>query len=117
MRLKMAVAVLAFGAAACGGGNNASQSAPAPAPASQPAAGGAGFGVAECDDYIKKYTACIDSKVPESARAMVKTQLDQTKAAWQQAASTADGKAALASGCKQATEMAKTSMQAYGCTW
>jgi hypothetical protein len=111
MRWQMAAVVLAFGAAACGGGASSSSSAPAAG------AGGAEFGVAECDDYIKKYTACVDSKVPEASRVMIKQQLDQTKSAWKQAASTADGKAALAAGCKQATEMAKTSMQAYGCTW
>jgi hypothetical protein len=111
MRWQMTAVILAFGAAACGGGASSSSSAPASR------AGGAEFGVAECDDYITKYTACIDSKVPESSRVMVRQQLDQMKTAWKQAASTADGKAALAAGCKQATEMAKTSMQAYGCTW
>jgi len=109
MRVQMAAMILLFGAA-CGGGGGASTS-------SAPASGAAEFGVAECDDYIKKYTACIESKVPEAQRAMVKQSLDQTKSAWKQAASTADGKAALATGCKQATEAAKTAMQAYGCTW
>jgi hypothetical protein len=107
----MTALILAFGVAACGGRASSSSSAPASG------SGRAEFGVAECDDYVQKYTACIDSKVPESSRVMVRQQLDQMKTAWKQAAATADGKAALATGCKQATEMAKTSMQAYGCTW
>jgi hypothetical protein len=75
------------------------------------------FGVPECDDYLTKYLACIDSKVPEAARAMVRQQLDQTKAAWKQAASTPQGKAGLAMGCKQALDTAKTAMSSYGCSW
>lgn len=112
MRVSLPGVVLAAcSVAACGGG-------PGPrAGSTASAAAGAEFGVAECDEYIKKYTACIDSKVPESARAMVKQQLDQTRNAWTQAAATAEGKSALASGCRQATEMAKTAMQAYGCSW
>jgi hypothetical protein len=75
------------------------------------------FGVPECDDYLTKYLACIDSKVPEAARATVRQSLDQTKAQWQQAAATPEGKAGLATGCKAASDAAKTAMAAYGCTW
>jgi hypothetical protein len=75
------------------------------------------FGVPECDEYMKKYLACIESKVPEAGRAMLKTSLDQQKAAWKQAASTPEGKAGLAMGCKAATDAAKAAVAAYGCTW
>ena len=81
------------------------------------ASGGSDFGVPECDQYFKKYLACIDSKVPESARAQVRQGLDQSRAAWRQAASTPAGKAALAQGCTQATQMAQQAMKAYGCQW
>ena len=94
----------------------AATAAPA-APATTAAAAEAEFGVPECDDYLKKYLACIDTKVPESARAMVRQGVDQTKAQWKAAASTPEAKAALATGCKQATETAKTAMAAYNCTW
>jgi hypothetical protein len=112
-------------AAACGGGT---QSAPPPAqskpaataatvaPASEAVAEG-DFGVKECDDYMKKYLACIDSEVPEAARAMVRQSLDQTKAHWKQVASTPQGKASLAAGCKTATDAAKQAMAEYGCQW
>jgi hypothetical protein len=121
--LTLAAAVLA---AACGG------SAPAPPPpqqkpaappktAAQPPAAAAvadgEFGVKECDDYFRKYLACIDSKVPEAARAMVRQSLDQSKAQWKQAAATPQGKASLATSCKTATDMARQSMAAYGCQW
>jgi hypothetical protein len=75
------------------------------------------FGVPECDSYMQKYLACIDSKVPEAARAQLRQTLEQSKAAWEQAASTAEGRAALASACTQAEAAAKQGMQAYGCAW
>lgn len=112
--------------AACGG------SAPAPAPQQKPAAKPAvpavqppaaasvadgDFGVKECDDYIRNYLACVDSKVPEAARAMVRQSLDQAKAQWKAAAATPQGKASLATGCKAASDAARQSMAAYGCQW
>jgi hypothetical protein len=111
---------------ACGEAQAPAKTAPAAAPAAAapaaaaPAAapaGGAQFGVKECDDYLTKYVACVDSKVPEAARAALHQSLDQTKASWKQAASTPEGKSALATACKQMTETAKTSMTAYGCSF
>jgi hypothetical protein len=110
-------AVLAIG---CGAPEPA-KTAPAPTPAAQAPAAAAPapveFGVPECDEYLTKYLTCIDSKVPEAARASVRQSVEQTKAAWKQAASTPEGKAGLAMGCKQATEAAKMAMTAYGCTF
>jgi hypothetical protein len=119
----LVAAAAALTLAGCSGGGEsakpAASAAPTGAASAAPAASttAAEFGVPECDDYFKKYLACIDSKVPEAARAQVRQSLDQTKAAWKQAASTPDAKAALATGCKQATETAKTAMAAYGCSW
>lgn len=103
---------------ACGEAQAPAKTAPAAAPAAtQASAAAAEFGVAECDDYMAKYVACIDSKVPEAARAALRQSLDQTKAQWQQAASTPEGKSGLAMACKQMTETAKVSMTAYGCSF
>ena len=108
--------------AACGG-----QATPPP-PATQPpataapattapAATSAEFGVPECDDYINKYLACVESKVPDAARAMMREQLEQTRKQWRDAASNAEGRSALAVGCKAATDAAKAAMASYGCTF
>jgi len=106
---------------ACGEAQAPAKTAPAAAPAATaPAAAApavAEFGVPECDDYMAKYVACVDSKVPEAARAALRQSLDQTKAQWKQAAATPEGKSTLAMACKQMTETAKTSMSAYGCTF
>ncbi len=89
----------------------------APAPVEAAPAVFASFGVPECDNYIQKYMECIDTKVPAEAREQIRVGFEATRTAWQQAASTEAGKAALATGCVQATEAAKAAMVAYGCTF
>ena len=89
-------------------------SAPAKPATAQASAGN--IGIPECDDYLNKYQACVESKVPESARVALKLSLDQTRTAWRNAATTPGGKEGLAAACKQARDASKTSMSAYGCT-
>ena len=88
---------------------------PAATPASTSAAGD--IGVAECDDFLKKYEACVSGKVPAAAQATFKTSLDTWRSSWKQLASTAQGKAGLAQACKAAADQAKTSLSSYGCAW
>jgi hypothetical protein len=102
----------------CGGGEKTEGQAPPMTTLAAPPAVAAGeFGVPECDNYMKKYIACLDSKIPEAARPMMRQQLDQTKMVWQQAAATPQGKAGLAMGCQQADQASKPAMKAYGCAW
>lgn len=75
------------------------------------------IGVPECDEYIAKYEACLNSKVPEAQRAMFKSSFDTMRKTWKDAAANPQGKAALATGCKQALDTAKQSMGAYACAW
>jgi len=75
------------------------------------------IGVPECDEYIQKYEACVNSKVPEAQRAMLKTSFEQQRKAFKDAAATPQGKAGLATGCKQALDTAKQMTTAYGCAW
>jgi len=92
---------------------------PATPPAATPPASATvadSTGVPECDDYLSKYQACVDSKVPEAARATLRQSLDQTRAAWRSAMTTPGGKNGMAAACTQARDAAKTSMAAYGCT-
>jgi hypothetical protein len=80
-------------------------------------ASGDKIGVPECDDYIAKYEACVNSKVPEAMRATVRAQLDTARNSWRQLATTAQGKAGLAQACKAAHDAAKQSMTSYGCSF
>ena len=119
MKRTLAVAV-ALAAIGCKGASQppATTGGPASTVAS-PAAGTVAweFGVPECDNYMSKYRACLDSKVPADVKPMLKTTLDQTAAAWRQAASTPQGKAALAQACAQQETLAKQTLAPYNCTW
>ncbi len=122
----MAVFVISLACFACGGNAApppASTSAPAasatPAAAATPASttsAGTEFGVPECDNYMKKYVACIDKLAP-AAQGAARQAIDQSRAAWKQAASTEQGKAALASTCKAASDSVAPAMRAQGCSW
>ena len=78
---------------------------------------GDSIGVADCDDFLKKYEACVSGKVPAAAQATFKTSLDTWRNSWKQLAQTPQGKAGLATACKSAMEQARTSLGSYGCTW
>jgi hypothetical protein len=56
-------------------------------------------GVAECDDYITKYEACI-TKAGGPAKAAAETAFKAQRDAFKQGASTPEGKAALKTSCK-----------------
>jgi hypothetical protein len=75
------------------------------------------IGVAECDEYIEKYEACVTGKVPEAARAAMLASIGQMRQSWKQVAANPQAKASLAGGCKQAQEAAKQTMSAYACAW
>lgn len=84
-----------------------------------PAPAGEKTGVAECDEYIEKYEACLTSiadKYPQ-VHTGLKTSFEQTRKGFKDAASTPQGKAALGPQCKQLIESAKTATSAYACKW
>jgi hypothetical protein len=111
MLMLLVVAALAL-LLSCGG----DRSAVASAPVAQALRSDA-VGVPECDAYVKSFLTCIESKVPAISRATYQGPLHQAIAGWRQAASTADGRAALAAACSQAQQAAGKVMQAYGCTF
>jgi|GEM_PF-2071280 len=57
------------------------------------------IGVAECDEYITKYTACI-AKMPAAAKGTAEQGFKAQVDAWKASAATPQGKAALKVGCK-----------------
>ena len=76
-------------------------------------------GVAECDEYIQKYEACLTKIAASSpaAQSPMKQAFEAQRAGFKSAASTAQGKATLAATCKQAIQTAKASTSAYACEW
>ncbi len=71
------------------------------AAADKPADTGGDVGVAECDDYIKKMTACMD-KMPAATKTAMEQGFKASKDAWKQAAATQAGKDGLKTACKAA---------------
>ena len=67
------------------------------------ASGGDKIGVAECDEYVTKYEACM-SKVPAAAKPAMEQAFKAQRDGFKQAASTPEGKAALKTSCKQALD-------------
>lgn len=97
---------------------NAANTAPTANTATTSAAPSADkIGVPECDEYIAKYEACINSKVPENIRATFKNAFDSSRKAWRDAAATPQGKAGLATACKAAQDNARATLGSYGCSW
>jgi len=97
-----------------------SSSSSTPAAATAPAAPVANaekIGIAECDNFLAAYDACVSSKVPEAARAQYKASIDQWRSSWKTLANNPATKASLAAACKQSAEQAKTSLASYNCTW
>ena len=103
----------------------APSAAPAPAPAAPPAvappataatANAEGVGVADCDDYLARYEACLAGKVPDSVKPTLQQSLAQTRAAWKAAAATAAGRQELAAACQQARDASRRMLQQYGCS-
>ena len=68
-------------------------------------AGAAGdkIGVAECDEYITKWKACMD-KMPAAAKPAQEAAFKQMKDSWKTAAATPAGKDGLKTGCKSALD-------------
>jgi len=103
---------------ACGGAasDNAANTSAANTTGSTTSSGDK-IGVAECDDFLAKYEACVSGKVPAAAQAAFKTSLDTWRNSWKELAKTPQGKAGLAQACKSALDQAKTSLNSYGCSW
>jgi hypothetical protein len=63
------------------------------------AGGAAATGVAECDEYLAKYPACI-AKMPAAGKAAAEAGLKTQADMWKTSASTPEGKAVLKTTCK-----------------
>jgi hypothetical protein len=74
-------------------------------------------GVAACDDFLKKYEACVTSKIPAAQKATFQGQLDQMRKAWSDAAKAPGAKTTLENTCKQSATQMKASMSAFGCSF
>jgi hypothetical protein len=76
-----------------------------------------GVGIAECDDYLAKYSRCVDGKVPADQRKVFEESLARMRAAWKTMAADPGARPGLGQSCSLALETARSSLQQYGCAW
>ena len=75
------------------------------------------IGVPECDDYIRKYRACLAEKVPEEKRDEFRRTIDEQQRKWQDAVAGGTDTAQVADQCKSAVADANAKLAEYGCTF
>ena len=117
---------------ACGSPTNRNAAAPStassPAPASaasvstnkngnENSATATKVGIAECDNFITAYETCVSSKVPEAARANLRTSVATWRTEWKKLADNPQTRGTLAAACTRQREATITAMKAYNCTW
>ncbi len=74
-------------------------------------------GVASCDGFLKTYSSCIGSKVPEAQRPQMTAVYDALKKNFIEVAKTPDGKAKLDATCKDTAAKLKEQLAALNCAW
>jgi hypothetical protein len=74
-------------------------------------------GVPACDEYVQKYSRCVEEKVPEAVRESMRDALRHTVEAWKDAAANPRVRDSLADACKAALDATKKATEAMGCTW
>jgi hypothetical protein len=74
------------------------------------------IGIAECDEYLTKYSRCVDEKFPEAARGAAREAMAATAKAWREAAA-GPAKDGLAQGCKAALDAGRQATEGMGCAW
>lgn len=75
------------------------------------------IGVTECDNFLNAYESCLSTKVPEAARANLRTVMTRWRTDWKKLAENPETKPGLVNACKQQLELARTQMKAYECTF
>ena len=74
------------------------------------------YGVPQCDNYVKKYLQCIETRVPADQRQGWIATFEANQAKWKGLASMREGKLALGLACKSALEMSRQALAVdFGC--
>jgi hypothetical protein len=89
----------------------------APATAAPATTTAGGVGVPECDSYLTKLEACVQSHVPDAQKAQMRQALDESRQVWRTAAANPETRSTLATVCKQAETAQRVATAVYGCQW
>lgn len=74
-------------------------------------------GVAECDEYLVKFSRCITENAPEAARAQMREAMRSSAEAWREIAADPTARAALTEGCRAALDAGRQAATSMGCPW
>jgi hypothetical protein len=74
-------------------------------------------GIAECDNFITAYETCVSSKVPEAARANLRSSVATWRSEWKKLADNPQTRGTLAAACTRQREATMTAMKSYNCAW
>ena len=102
MKKVLVALMLGLGLVALGAGCSKESGAPAGGD-DKAGASGDKIGVAECDEYITKFQACM-GKMPAAAKPAQEQAFKQMHDSWKAAAATQAGKDGLKTGCKSALD-------------
>ena len=89
----------------------------APAPADTAVLAGDAIGIADCDDFLNAYQACVTEKVPVENRGVLEEGVKQWRQSWKDMAANEGMRPVLPEVCNRARESAKAGLSAYGCTF
>ena len=89
----------------------------APAAVMAPAAAAGDIGIAECDDFLKKYETCVTEHVPAATKAQFQAGMDQWRKTWKSIAAQPAARPSLVTACQQALDNTKKATATYGCKW
>lgn len=74
------------------------------------------FGVPECDNFITKYVACVDLRVPADQKARLMDDLHEHRGKWRELAKMEQGKLAVGLSCRGVAQRLKGDLTVdYGC--
>ncbi|MDJ0763896.1 MAG: hypothetical protein QNJ97_13025 [Myxococcota bacterium] len=74
-----------------------------------------GVGVAACDAYIAKYSACLEEKVPASDRSRLAARLNHQTQTWKRLAADPATRPGLSETCQFALDKSKPALKKFGC--
>ena len=75
------------------------------------------IGIEACDEYLRKFSACVSEKVTDETKSILLIALEQSRAQWNQALAQGMDKATVEQSCKIALGTAKQTMIQYQCSW
>ena len=74
------------------------------------------FGVPECDNFIMRYVACVERRVPDDHKARLMDDLHEHRAKWRELSRMEQGKLAVGLSCRGVAQRLKGGLTVdYGC--